>query len=184
MNNKRKIIYLLAIIILLLFVGAYWRKQKAVEKTREEAVDSLRWQEWPVTIGTTAPLFSLKSSRGIEVGLSDFSGQNVLLLFASTQCEFCQNELPDLKEFADKYRGSVIVLGIYHKESPRSLGNYEESEKINFIMLSDEKGKVFEDYEVTATPHHVLVGKDGKIAALWPAYGNLIALESLLKNLE
>lgn len=185
LSEKQKKLYLIIIVVFMLVLGAmiYFFKGKEPAKNQQTPLN-LTWQKTPVTIGSDAPLFSLKSNHGTEIGLADMKEQNVLLVFTSSQCEFSRQELPDLKKFVDESRGRVIVLAIYYKESPRSLRDYEEKEKINFPMLIDEDGKVFNNYDANGTPYHVLIDKTGKIAALWPSYGNLIVLQSILKSLE
>src|SRR4030042_3493763 len=73
----------------------------------------------PIT-GSEAPMFSLKTSREVEIKLEDLRWQNVLLLFWSTSCEYCAQELADLKQFTEKYRGQITVLAITYKETAQA----------------------------------------------------------------
>jgi cytochrome oxidase Cu insertion factor (SCO1/SenC/PrrC family) len=49
--------------------------------TRDAATPS-RQQEGPITVGDTAPAFTLKSASGGPVSLSDYAGKPVLLYFS------------------------------------------------------------------------------------------------------
>ena len=50
-----------------------------------------------VPVGEPAPGFSLPDLSGQTVSLSDFRGDETLVLFWRPGCGFCQRMLPDLK---------------------------------------------------------------------------------------
>jgi len=133
-------------------------------------------------IGSYAPLFTLKTSRGIEINLKDLKGQNILIVFWGTWCPYSAQELPDLKQFTDLYRGQIIVLAIDIKESAQTVREYEEKEKINFTILLDEDGAIAKKYQIDGTPYHFLIDKEGKIVAIWPSYSSLENLKYLVKE--
>lgn len=135
-------------------------------------------------IGSEAPLFSLKTSRGVEIRLEDLRGQDVLLVFWSTGCEYCAQELADLKQFTEKYRGQITVLAATYKETAQTVKEYEDKEGINFTMLSDSTGEVAENlYRIEGTPSHFFINKHGKIVSIWPAKSDLYNLEYMAKEL-
>ncbi len=89
------------------------------EKKQKAEEDSLRQEQAgelvaPI-VAFSAPLFVLKSVDGVEVSLKELRGRNVLLFFAASSCELCQQELPDLERFADLYRGQILVFAIYNQ---------------------------------------------------------------------
>jgi peroxiredoxin len=135
-------------------------------------------------IGSEALLFSLKTSRGVEIKLEDLRGQNILLVFWSTSCEYCTLELAELKQFTEKYRGQITVLAVTYKETAQTVKEYEDKEKINFTMLLDPNGEVAENlYRIDGTPSHFFVDKQGKITSIWPAKSDLYNLEHMAKDL-
>lgn len=134
-------------------------------------------------IGYKAPLFNLKTAKGIEIKLEDLRGSNTLLVFWSTICQYCANELADLKQFADKYRGQITVLAVVYKEPSQAVKEYEEKEKINFTIVLDQNGEVVEKlYQIEGTPTHFLINKEGKIVSIWPMQANFYNLEYLIKE--
>lgn len=135
-------------------------------------------------VAFSAPLFVLKTVDGVEVSLKELRGQNVLLVFAASTCSFCQQELSDLERFADLYRGRISVFAIYNQESSLVLQNYEKQNNINFPILVDRDGSIFQNYKVNGTPSHFLIDKSGKISAVWPGIASLSALEGLAANLK
>jgi peroxiredoxin len=131
-----------------------------------------------------APLFKLKTSRGTEINLEELRGQNILLVFWAVQCQYSQQELADLKQFANVYRDKVLVLAIDYMEPAQAIKEYEQKENINFPILLDEKGEAATKYKIEGTPAHFLINKEGKISAVWPSYAPLANLEGLLQSLK
>lgn len=134
-------------------------------------------------IGSTAPLFALSAPSGSKIELKDLRGKNVLLVFWSTQCDYCKNELEELKKFADTYRGQIVVLAVNYMETPHSVSVYEKEQQINFPVVIDANGSIFSKYKIDGTPYHFLIDKDGKIAVIFPNATNFFGLQALLKNL-
>ncbi len=102
-----------------------------------------------LTIGDPAPDFTLTSSEGKEVSLSDYRGQRVVIFFypkAATPgctrqaCGFRDN-LPRI-EAAD-----AVVIGI-SPDSPKALAKWQEEEGFNYPLLSDPEHEVAEAYGV------------------------------------
>ena len=146
--------------------------------------EDIRPQDYKALIDFYAPLFTLKTSRGTEIKLEDLRGQNILLVFWSTQCSYSAQELNDLKQFAANYRGRILVLAIDYMEPAALVKEYEQKENINFPILIDDKGIIADTYKVEGTPAHFLINKQGKIINMWPNYAPSFSLEALLQNLK
>lgn len=144
--------------------------------------DQIRPQDFQPLIDFYAPLFSLKTSRGTEIKLEDLRGQNILLVFWSTQCNYSAQELNDLKKFTQNHRGQILVLAIDYIESPATIKEYEQKENINFPILIDEKGLVANTYKIEGTPSHFLLNKQGKIVSMWPSYASSFNLGNMLQS--
>lgn len=130
-----------------------------------------------------APDFSFKDTEGNEMSLSSFRGTNVLLVFWAVWCGYCKKELPDLKNFVEKYKDEIIVLTLVNQESPEVVQKYIEQEKINFPVLIDESGQIWNSYLVRGTPAHFLIDKEGRVIASFPGYAtkeNLDMMASLV----
>lgn len=102
-----------------------------------------------LTIGNRAPDFTLTSSEGEEVSLSDYRGQRVILFFypkAGTSgctrqaCGFRDN-LPKIEE------ANAAVIGV-SPDSPADLAKWREEEGFTYPLLSDPDHKVAEAYGV------------------------------------
>ncbi len=98
-------------------------------------------------IGTKAPDFTLKNQNGENITLSEYRGRKVVLYFypkdstpgcTKEACSFRDNK----SSLEDK---NIVVLGI-SKDSEKSHQRFIEKQNLNFTLLSDEEGKVIEEY--------------------------------------
>jgi membrane protein DedA with SNARE-associated domain/peroxiredoxin len=182
-NSKSNFILIpLAIIAAGLMVagGMLWQNRLALKN--KNAVFSQLINSKP-EIGSPAPFFALKDINGITVSTEDLKGQDILLVFWSTNCQFCAQELPDLKNFAQQYRGLVTVVAITYKEPAPAVKDYEDKEKIDFAVLLDASGDVASQYRIEGTPAHFFINKDGKIVSMWPSATSFYNLELVTKDL-
>jgi thioredoxin-dependent peroxiredoxin len=132
-------------------------------------------------VGKKAPAFTLESSDGSKVKLSDLAGKIVVLYFYPRDntpgCTVEANEfnaaLPRLKKLG------AVVLGA-SKDSIASHCKFRDKFGLGFPLLSDPDGKVLESYGAWGDKvmygkkmkgiirSTVLIGKDGKVARHWP----------------
>jgi thiol-disulfide isomerase/thioredoxin len=112
-------------------------------------------------VGEPAPVVRLPDLEGKETSLEDFKGEETLVLFWSPDCGFCQEMLPDLKEWeATRPEGAPRLLII-------SDGTVEENEAMGLsspVVL--DNSYVMEDaFGGTGTPAAVLIDAEGRIAS-------------------
>ena len=100
-----------------------------------------------IETGQKAPDFVLYDSEKNKVGLSDFKGKNVLLLFfPQAFTGTCTKELCSVRDHIEDYNNvNAQVLGI-SVDSIFTLAKYKEEQKLNFPLLSDFNKEVSEDY--------------------------------------
>jgi len=173
-----------AILIAAIFISIGIAVKNSGNFQIEISPNQIRPQDFQPLVDFYAPLFSLKTSRGTEIKLEDLRGQNILLVFWSTQCDYSNQELNDLKQFAQNHRGQILVLAIDYSEPPALIKEYEQKQNINFPILLDEKGLVANAYKIEGTPAHFLLNKQGKIVSMWPSYASSYNLDDLLQNLK
>jgi peroxiredoxin Q/BCP len=131
--------------------------------------------------GKLAPDFSLPSSKGGQLKLKDLRGQAVVLYFYPNDdtpgctieaCEFGASH-------AQFTRKGAVVLGV----SPNGLDSHAKfiaKFKLPFALLADEDHGVCEKYGAWGEKNNFghkymgvlrstfLIGKDGKLARIWP----------------
>jgi len=91
-----------------------------------------------MTTGTKAPEFSLYNTEKQKVSLSDFKGQNlVILFFPMAFTGVCTKELCAVRDSLAQFNNTnAAVVGI-SVDSPFTLGKFKEEQQLNFPLLSD-----------------------------------------------
>lgn len=94
-----------------------------------------------------APPFTLPSTEGINLSLSDYDGQKVLLVFyPGDDTPVCTKQLcsyaSGFEEFLDR---NIQIIGI-NKDSIDSHKKFKAKHNLPFPLLSDTKGEVCELY--------------------------------------
>lgn len=116
--------------------------KKAAPKKQSAAVISQT-----LKVGDTAPDFTLPDQNGNKVSLHDFKGKNVVVYFypkaMTPGCTVQACSLRDAK--AELAANDIVVLGI-SADPVKSLKKFEEKDKLNFTLLSDESKEVIKAY--------------------------------------
>jgi peroxiredoxin/uncharacterized membrane protein YphA (DoxX/SURF4 family) len=112
-------------------------------------------------IGEPAPEVRLTDLKGNEVSLQEFSGKESLVLFWNPGCGFCQQMLPDLKEWeASLHEGAPKLLIV-------SAGTVEANKEMGLTstVVLDQQFAVGRLFGASGTPSAVLVDAGGMIAS-------------------
>jgi peroxiredoxin Q/BCP len=138
-------------------------------------------QEIPV-VGSRAPAFTLPAYPGGKVSLSQFKGKQgvVLYFYPRDNTPGCTTESCDFRDSIEKLTSiDTVVLGI-STDSVDSHRKFAEKYDLPFPLLSDVDHEVAEKYGVWVEKSNYgkkymglqrstfLIGKTGKIAAVWP----------------
>ena len=120
------------------------------------------------TVGKAAPSFTLPDLSGVEVSLSDFLGQVVVLNFWRSTCPACKLLMPILGALRQRYQDSgLVVVGINLDANAVIAARYlQQNGYSDFITLCGAKSAVkdVEDlYGVTGLPRVFLVDRRGVI---------------------
>src|SRR5690242_10132854 len=134
-----------------------------------------------IEVGKKAPAFTLESSDGAKVKLSDYAGKIVVLYFyPRDNTPGCTLEAQDFAKAAPALRKlGAVVLGA-SKDSIASHCKFRDKYDLPFALLSDPDGDVLEAYG--AWGDKVMYGKKmkgiirstvvidgkGKVAHHWP----------------
>ena len=126
--------------------------------------------------------FSLPASNGKIVSLEDFKGKNVIVYFyPKDNTPGCTTEACSFRDSFEEFQSSeTIILGI-SKDSIKKHNGFIEKHNLPFLLLSDEDGKVCEDYGVWQLKKMMgkeymgivrstfLIDKEGKLVKEWRA---------------
>jgi peroxiredoxin len=121
--------------------------------------------------GKAAPDFSLKSSTGENMRLSEYRGDVVMINFWATWCGPCRQEMPLLDELYERYeRVGFNLLGVnIDDDSSRAMKMVAEL-GVSFPVLFDARKEVSKLYQVNAMPVTVLVDRDGNVRHVHHGY--------------
>lgn len=134
-----------------------------------------------IPIGKEAKDFTLEDINGQQLSLSSLRGKYVLLDFWGSWCGPCIAAFPHLKEFYNKYRDKVEILGVAIHDKKDKWKAVVEKNKLPWKLVIDVEGEnsVAERYGIIASPTYVLLNPEGKTME-W----NLNELESIEEFFE
>ena len=92
---------------------------------------------------TPAPDFTLATTTGELVSMSDLRGKVILLNFWGTWCGPCRMELPDFVKLHNKYNKDgleIVGITIRRGESIEDVAKFQEQWGLNYLLLNDING--------------------------------------------
>lgn len=100
-----------------------------------------------MSVGDTAPDFTLVNQDGKSVSLSDFKGQRVVVYFyPAAMTPGCTTEACDFRDSLSALSAAgLVVLGI-SPDKPEKLKKFIEKEGLTFDLLSDEDKTMMEEW--------------------------------------
>ena len=112
-----------------------------------------------------APDFILKDIQGGKFSLNDQRGKPVLLIFGTTWCPSCREEIPHLKDIYAQYaKKGLIMVNIDIQESRDKVSRYADEYELPYRVLLDENGDVAKTYGIRGVPTLILLDQEGMIA--------------------
>ena len=135
-------------------------------------------------VGLIAPDFIIEDISGGTALLSTiYKTKPVILVFWSTTCPYCVQELNDLNLFTQEYKDNITIIAVISGESKGVIENYIQEKKPRFPISIDIKGIAWQKYLTAGTPYHVLIEKNGKILATVLGKLSLADLQTVVKIL-
>ena len=127
----------------------------------------LRDQEGPVTIGETAPDFTLTTFEGEQISLEDLKGKVVVLNFWASWCKPCEEEAAELETAWRIYQpgGEVVFLGVDYVDTETEAMDYLEKFDVTYPNGPDLRTQISQAFRIRGVPETYILDQDGKLAA-------------------
>ncbi len=137
-------------------------------------------KEIELKIGDEAPQFSLPKDGGDVIRLADFTGRPVVVYFyPKDDTAGCTSEAIDFSRLKPEFdKAGAAVIGI-SPDSARKHDKFKAKHELSIALAADEERKAIEAYGVWVEKQMYgrsymgveratfLVGRDGRIAAIW-----------------
>lgn len=127
--------------------------------------------------GKMAPAFTLKNQKGEKINLRSYKGKKnvVLYFYPKAMTPGCTVQACGIRDSKAKFsRQDTVVLGV-SPDAVERLKKFEDKQKLNFDLLSDEDHAVADKYGVWGLKKFMgrefmgvhrmtfIIGKDGKL---------------------
>jgi thiol-disulfide isomerase/thioredoxin len=108
---------------------------------------------------------------GEPVLLTSFSGKAIVVSFWATWCAYCLKELPilhNIQRAAGKDSMQVIAVNTESREVFRKAAR--TLKELDVLHAHDNSHQAQDKYGVKGIPHLVIVGRDGRVVAVYTGY--------------
>lgn len=117
-------------------------------------------------VGRLMPNFTTTNTMdGTTFELDELKGKHVLIDFWGTWCAPCIAEMPKVKEYQDKYKNELVVLGVNSGDTKDKIKQFVEKNGYNWKQILTGKGT--EDLvlklNVAGFPTKFILDPEGKI---------------------
>ena len=120
--------------------------------------------EAALSIGKTAPDFTLTDLDGNEVSLSDFRGKYVFIDFWAAWCRPCREENPLLLEVYKQFVGEDFeIISVSLDQTEEAWRQAVQEDQLTWTQLHDPVNSVASSYMVQSIPNTWLLDKEGNI---------------------
>jgi peroxiredoxin len=120
-----------------------------------------------LVVGAQAPDFSAKDLDGSAVRLAAMRGAPAVLRFFQPDCPFCRADTRGFSAYQEKNHGRGLRT-VYIAEWPKEdeVRSFRDRLGIGFPVIFDKDGAIAARFFVRTLPETVIVGPDGKVAAV------------------
>ncbi len=144
------------------------------EQGEDELADEMIYYPDKIALGQVMPDITLYDKDGKETHLSDFKGKNIILLFWTSWCSYCNKEfklMPEYEELLSGYEDVEFILVNKfdgEKETMEKAENYLKENQINFKNYYDTNLTLYNTLGVKVIPTFLGINKDGVLKFAHP----------------
>lgn len=133
-------------------------------------------------VGKTSPSFILDRLEGGKVTVGS-PGKITVINFWATWCPPCQEEMPELDQFAKKYQQKINFYAVNLQESNEKVSDFMNKHKYSMTVLLDKDGIVAKQFQIAAIPTTIIVDKNGLIKHRQSGAMTMRELEGIINSL-
>ncbi len=142
------------------------------------------WEaEHQITKGKQAPYFKLKTIQGKDFTLDAIMDKKYIVLdFWGSWCGACVRGFPKMKEYYQKYKDQIEIVGIDCKDTQEKWEKAVKDNQLPWIHVKNENTNV--DYAVKGYPTKFILDKNHKIVGVFLGEGKDFyeELDELMKS--
>ena len=106
----------------------------------------------------------LNDLNGQAVQLSGYKGKPVIMLFWTTWCPYCRQEIKNLNEqHAQLEKDGIVALGVNVNEPDYKVKKFFKDYQLNFKILLDKSGLLADEYNLLGVPTYIFLDKTGEV---------------------
>jgi len=123
--------------------------------------------------GDSAPEFTLPDIDGNTISLSAFRGNTVLIVFWSTWCSRCSEELTFLRDtFGNQKDVSILLINQDSEKmiSRERIVEMRDRLSLPFPVILDSGLGLWDRFGINALPTTMVFGKDGRVVFVEPNF--------------
>jgi peroxiredoxin len=134
-------------------------------------------------IGEQAPDFTLTTTGGKDITLSDYRGKKVVLNFWATWCGPCRLEVPFLKSIHDKLPDlDAVLLAVSTQDSFENAQMYAKANGMKCIIPVDPRGIVAGYYNIRGIPTTYFIDQKGIVTSI--KIGPFLSENEIIERLD
>ena len=150
----------------------------------EEGAPEIRYMEkvadadetgYIVRVGDEAPDFTITTTEGNTVRLSDLRGKVVMLQFTASWCVVCRREMPFIEsDIWQKHKDdpNFVLMGVDRDEPLETVIGFKEKMAVTYPLGLDPGASIYSRYALkeSGITRNVLIDKNGKIVKMTRLY--------------
>jgi peroxiredoxin len=137
----------------------------AIERQLGARSPAQRREPAGLSVGTLAPDFELPDLAGMRHKLSEFRGQDVLLVFFNPKCGFCTQMAADLAALPTEGGDGRVVPVVVTTGDEQENRQLVERYGVRCVVLRQEQMEVATQYRAQGTPMGYRIDAAGRIAS-------------------
>ncbi len=138
-----------------------------------------------IVVGKQAPKFKLKTIKGKDFTLDAITNKKYIVLdFWGSWCGACVRGFPKMKEYYQKYKDQIEIVGIDCKDTQEKWEKALKEYQPTWIQVKENGEKTSVEYGVLGYPTKFILDKNHKIVAIFKGEGKGFyeKLDELLKE--